>query len=443
MSLTSAASAGVAGLAANASRLATISDNIANSATYGYKRMESEFDSFVIGEGGGAYSAGGVRVSAYREVDGSGSLIGTSNALDIAVSGSGMIPVTGLANVNDEPATRPMLLTRTGGFRPDEHGILRTPESGLVLMGWPAAADGSIPTQPRESTVGLVPVRISATPGTNPTRNISLGVILPAEKAKKGGTGEPLPYYDVDYFGNLGNNEKLRLNFTPIVPENNAADVRSNEWNIKITDLAQSGDGAEVADITVKFFENEPDSVYGSIKEVSGVDAGNYDPETGILTITVASGDISINIGKPNDPKGPLQQLSTEFQPTHIEKDGSAVGIIDSIKIDDLGYVKATYSTGFTQILYQVPVVVVPNFNGLKANSAQTFSLSPDSGGFFLWDAGDGPAGDIQGYAREASTTDIAAELTNMIQTQRAFSSNAKIIQTVDEMMQETTNIKR
>ena len=61
----------------------------------------------------------------------------------------------------------------------------------------------------------------------------------------------------------------------------------------------------------------------------------------------------------------------------------------------------------------------------------------------FLWDAGDGPTGSIEGFAREQSTTDIANELTQLIQTQRAYSSNAKIIQTVDEMLQETTNLKR
>ena len=49
----------------------------------------------------------------------------------------------------------------------------------------------------------------------------------------------------------------------------------------------------------------------------------------------------------------------------------------------------------------------------------------------------------LGGYAREASTTDVAEELTYLISTQRAYSSNAKIIQTVDEMLQETTNIKR
>ncbi len=51
--------------------------------------------------------------------------------------------------------------------------------------------------------------------------------------------------------------------------------------------------------------------------------------------------------------------------------------------------------------------------------------------------------GEVAGFALQESATDIAAELTSLIQTQRAYSSNAKVIQTVDEMFQETTNIKR
>ena len=85
----------------------------------------------------------------------------------------------------------------------------------------------------------------------------------------------------------------------------------------------------------------------------------------------------------------------------------------------------------------------MPNPNGLITLNNQAFQVSPDSGSFFLWDAGDGPTGPVVGYAREGSATDVAAELTNLIQTQRAYSSNAKVIQTVDEMLQETTNIKR
>ncbi len=38
---------------------------------------------------------------------------------------------------------------------------------------------------------------------------------------------------------------------------------------------------------------------------------------------------------------------------------------------------------------------------------------------------------------------DIAQELVSMIETQRAYSSNAKIVQTADEMMEEVTRLKR
>ncbi|MEM6906788.1 MAG: flagellar basal body rod C-terminal domain-containing protein, partial [Pseudomonadota bacterium] len=66
-----------------------------------------------------------------------------------------------------------------------------------------------------------------------------------------------------------------------------------------------------------------------------------------------------------------------------------------------------------------------------------------DSGSLFLWNAGDGPTGSVIAFAQEGSTADIAGELTSLIETQRAYSSNATVIRTVDEMLQETTNIKR
>ncbi len=81
--------------------------------------------------------------------------------------------------------------------------------------------------------------------------------------------------------------------------------------------------------------------------------------------------------------------------------------------------------------------------NGLNALDSQAFSVSASSGSLYLWDAGSGPVGSISGFSLMESTTDIAAELTDLIETQRAYSSNAKIVQTVDEMLQETTNLKR
>jgi flagellar hook protein FlgE len=138
-----------------------------------------------------------------------------------------------------------------------------------------------------------------------------------------------------------------------------------------------------------------------------------------------------------------LTQLSDRFTPIAIGKDGSPVGDLVSVEVDSRGMVNAIYDNGFTRTIYQVPLVDVPNPNGLTALSNQTYRVSRDSGDFFLWNAGEGPTGEMVGFAREESTVDVAGELTSLIQTQRAYSSNAKVIQTVDEMLQETTNIKR
>lgn len=154
MSISSALSAGVSGLAANASRLAGISDNIANSGTYGYRRMETDFESVVIGDSrGGRYTAGGVRTSSSRVIDETGGVVSTGNALDIAVSGRGMLPVMDAAQMGNGDTAGSLLLTRTGSFRTDDEGVLRT-GSGLVLMGWPANADGTIPTNARDRRRG-------------------------------------------------------------------------------------------------------------------------------------------------------------------------------------------------------------------------------------------------------------------------------------------------
>ena len=131
------------------------------------------------------------------------------------------------------------------------------------------------------------------------------------------------------------------------------------------------------------------------------------------------------------------------FAPLAISKNGSPVGILSSVEVDARGMLTAVYDSGFTKTLYQIPVVDVPNVNGLRSLSNQTYEVSSESGAFYLWNAGEGPVGDVIGFSREESATDVASELTQLIQTQCAYNSNAKVIQTVDEMLQETTNIKR
>jgi len=142
MGISSALNAGVMGLNVNASKLSTISDNIANSETKGYKRASVEFSSLVLTERVTSYDAGGVRATPVREVDNRGAILSTRNATDLAIGGSGFFPVTDVANLDDGGAP-PLKLITTGSFRPDADGVLTTP-TGFALLGWAADPDGTV-----------------------------------------------------------------------------------------------------------------------------------------------------------------------------------------------------------------------------------------------------------------------------------------------------------
>lgn len=433
MTISSSLNAGVAGLAANASRLSTISDNIANSNTAGYKRAETEFSSMVIESGTGQYSAGGVRVTSQRLIDQPGALISTTNSTDIAVRGRGFVPVTTEPSVQASGDDLPFRLTTTGSFRQDEEGFLKT-STGMVLLGWPADPDGSIPLFPRDTADGLEPIQINVNQfASEPTTRIDLGINLPATETDAGESGDPIQS-SVEYFDNLGRSQNLEISFTPSVP----ATGSSNTWNMVLRDSASGN--AVVGEYTLVF--DDSTSAGGALASVTTISGGAFDNTTGSFEITVDRGPITVAIGEIGSGSN-LTQFSNQFAATQVLKDGSPIGNMVAVDIDPNGFVKATFDTGQTRTIYQIPLVDLPNPNGLIALDNQTYRTSPESGNFFLWDAADGPTGDIVSFALEESATDVAGELTQLIQTQRAYSSNAKVIQTVDEMLQETTNIKR
>lgn len=433
MTISSSLSAGVAGLNAQAQRLSGISDNIANSSTYGYKRMETDFHSMVVNTGSDTrYTAGGVSTTTTRMISERGQVLGTSNSMDITIEGRGMLPVTDRAAVGNG-GVMPLGLVTTGSFKPDAAGILVN-SAGQALMGWPMMADGGAPNVTRDTSASLEAVNITHNQfAPNPTANIKMGVNLPAGDTAVGASGAPRGL-SVEYFGNLGQPESLSVSFTPDV----AGPGASNAWTMVITDSASGG--AVVGEYDLTFDTSATDG--GTLATVTTVAGGAYDSATGKVALAVGGGDIDFEIGTPGAADG-MTQLAASFAPTNLVKDGSPVGNLVGVEIDSGGIVNAVYDNGFNRPIYQVPLVDVPNPDGLMSLSNQTYRLTRESGPMFLWDAGDGPTGQTMGYRLEASTTDVALELTNLIQTQRAYTSNAKVIQTVDEMLQETTNLKR
>lgn len=437
MSISSSMNAGISGLQANSNRLASISDNIANSETIGYRRSQTAFHSMVVGSGiagQGTFAAGGVRTSTLRLVDQGGSLVGTQNATDIALSGRGFLPVTSELGARLFDGTAPLLLSATGSFRQDATGILRD-TAGNALLGWPVASDGTLPVYPRDNVTGLRPVRVEANQQIAvPTTRVTLGVNLPAAATLPTGTGDPL-VMSVDYFNGVGLSEKLTLQFTPRVDPVGA----TNTWSLAIIEDAT---GTTMGSYDVVFDSSA--TAGGTLQSITRTSATgrDYDPATGAVGITVAGQPIDFVIGEIGAVGG-MMQRGMNFSPIGVEQDGFGSGNLVGLMVDAAGNLDAVYDQGFRRTLFRIPIVDVANPNGLTAMENQTFQVSRDSGPFFLWDAGTGPVGQMIGFALQESATDVAAELTALIQTQRAYSSNAKVIQTVDEMFQETTNIKR
>jgi flagellar hook protein FlgE len=256
---------------------------------------------------------------------------------------------------------------------------------------------------------------------------------LPATDTEAGKNGDP-HVLSMEYFDNLGKSARLSATFTPVVPLTGS----SNQWTVTLTDGASGG--ATVGQYTLTFDDTRGGG--GTLLSVTNTVGGAYNATTGSMTINVAGGPIEVKVGELGAADG-MTQLSNAFAPVNITKNGSPAGNLTAVEIDANGYVHASYDVGISRVIFQVPLVDVPNQNGLESFDNETYGITPDSGSFFLWDAGDGPTGDVVSYAQEESSTDVAGELTSLIQTQRAYSSNAKVIQTVDEMLQETTNIKR
>jgi flagellar hook protein FlgE len=292
----------------------------------------------------------------------------------------------------------------------------------------------------RESSADLVPVNISDVAlAAEPTTRISLGANLDARL-----TGQNLPIappafpLSVEYFDVLGGAEKLNFEF---LPSNTAV----NTWNMK---ALVPGNAVPIGEYEIVFSQDTDPaipSLAGYIDSVTPVAPapGTWNAATGELTLALPDGlERQVMIGQPG-MAGPLSQFKAQSEPSNITKNGSPVSDIIGIEISESGVMDAIFSSGFRKSIYKIPVGSVQNPNGLNALDGQVYTLSRESGSIYFYDAGAGPTGRLVSNALEESTTDIAEELTQLIKTQRAYSSNAKIIQTVDEMLQETTNLKR
>lgn len=142
------------GLEALDARLRTISNNLANSQTVGFKRDRAAFETMLYATtrpagapagadnrfGMGLSTGAGVRVAGTERVQSQGSLTITSNALDLAIEGEGFFEVM----LPDGRAA----FTRAGAFTRDAEGRMVTSQGYEVMPGL------QIPENSTEITIG-------------------------------------------------------------------------------------------------------------------------------------------------------------------------------------------------------------------------------------------------------------------------------------------------
>lgn len=433
MSLYSALYAGVSGLGAQANAMAGVADNISNINTVGYKNADTEFRTLVSdGRGGSSYSAGGVAAVTRSLVTKQGVPLPSSSPTDVAIDGSGFFVTR-----DGTGAGANIAYTRAGSFTPDENGFLVN-SGGYYLQGWPLDAQGGFTNS--GSLNSLMPVGVSHLSGTAaPTSKLQIRANLDSTAAAFTGTytagdlaagTQPAQFkrsYDIT--DAQGGTHAVTLAFLKTGP---------NSWVGEIYATPASdvtAPGGLLASGKIAF---NPD---GSLDR-SGTDQGMFNTLTLNWTNGAGTGPITLGLGTNGGLDG-LSQFGSISAISSDSVDGGLLGKVSSIRISDAGVVSAVFEDGTSRAVYQLPLASFQNPNGLTRLPGNAYGVSDQSGSVAINAPGALGAGSIASKSLEASTVDLAQEFTNMIRFQRAYSASSKIITTVDEMLQEVSNLKR
>lgn len=418
MSLYGVLRTGVSGLLAQASKLGTVADNIANANTTGYKRASVEFSSLVIGETSDYYNSGGVTSSVRFGVAQQGSFLQTTSATDLAVDGKGFFVVTDTAGTP--------FLSRAGSFVPNGEGELVN-AAGYTLMGYPVT--NGDPNVVANGLAGLAPVNVTlaqldAMPSTtgqffaNLPSNAAATALadLPSGNAA---TALPTAKSSLVSYDNLGNEVLLDMYFTK---------TAANDWEVAVF--------------------NQADATAGGFPYAAGPLATQtlqFDPTTGELAGASAN---AITVPVPNGGALDLDlsqttQLAADYTVMAAEVDGSAPSAVDDIEITEEGVLIALLENGSRQPLYRIALADVTSPDNLRPVTGNVYLPTNESGDVRVGAPGDGSFGTVISGALEQSNVDLGSELVSMIEAQRGYTANSKVFQTGAELLDVLINLKR
>ncbi|MEY2932415.1 MAG: hypothetical protein RL033_3164 [Pseudomonadota bacterium] len=418
---------GVAGLRTEREAIDVVADNLANVNTHGFKRQRSGFEDVFLGDGGTGTGAGS-RLSSINQVFTQGALQQTGNSTDVALTGEGFFAVAG--SVSGMTGT---FYSRAGSFHFDAGGML-VDSSGLAVLGRAALPDGSI-------SAGVQPLSVpsSAVPA-NPTGALDLTMNLNSEQAV------PTQPFDlqapdstasfgtsIQVFDSLGAPRSLSVFFNKL---------GDNQWEYRVLASGDElnptlpGQNVEVGSGQIAF---NTDGALQTFTESLPVDVS--------FAGATPNQNITLSIGTSVDDGGTGLEGATQFAMDNgvsaQSQDGFSSGALSGVRINPNGIVEGLYSNGRAQRVGQLQVAAFRSTDGLARAGNNLWVATRDSGAAVLGDPGSGGRGSLSNGALETANVDVGEEMVSMIQHQRAFSANSKVIATADDMLSELMQLKR
>jgi flagellar hook protein FlgE len=419
MSLYGVMRTSTSGMSAQADRLATVADNIANVNTVGYKRASTEFSSLLINSCANQYTSGSVLTHVRRAIGEQGSFQASTSVSDLAIRGTGFFVVSDAAGTN--------YLTRAGSFIPNENGELVN-AAGFSLMGY--RLNGGDPDVVVNGYTGLEVVRLSElalaaaastegrfTANLPSDAEIVAAADLPSTNsatAKFAGKSSLVTY------DNLGHEVVLDIYF---------AKSATGQWEMTVfnkADAPTTGDfpysSGPLATVTLDF-----DSTTGQLTQASAKSLDIAIPNGATLKLDLAQ----------------MSQLATDYKVLSAQVNGNPPSGVELIEISKDGTMYATYENGSRVAIYKIPLADVESADNLTALAGNVFLPNQDSGDVRVGFADSSNLGQIASGMLEQSTVDLATELTNMIDSQRSYTANSKVFQTGSELLDVLINLKR
>jgi flagellar hook protein FlgE len=140
-------------------------------------------------------------------------------------------------------------------------------------------------------------------------------------------------------------------------------------------------------------------------------------------------GNVTVNFG--NSGLTQYAETSGTTQVSNISQNGYAAGSLQSVSVDTQNRIVGTFSNGQTIPLAQITLANFNGANSLQAVNGDAYAATPESGSPIY-----GATGTIEGSSLESSNVDIATQFSQLIVAQQAYSANARVMSTADQMIQ-------